>query len=216
MLVLLAGCASRPSIHGIPNLAPVGNRVWRGGEPTPEGWHWLAALGVERVITLHTAGEGDDAEAERQGMKVIRFPITPWQQFWGVGVGAAITAAEKEIKPNTYFHCRYGRNRTGTLGGWHRLQEGWTREQAKTEMTALGWGNSLPGLKWWFNVDSKSKPKSGPPIYCPTHRTPLAAQGPVLLHHDIRDLKGRYVSPPPVVFQAFWCESGKHKVILSP
>ena len=151
-LVFVVGCASPPAKHGIPNLAPVdpAQNIWRGGQPNLEGWRYLRAVGVTNVIRLSPENDGEpESVATVMGMTVHRYPLTGWQQFWGHGVGEAMVAAEREIVPGTYFHCRRGRDRTGTLGYWHRRMTGWPHEAALAEAKSYGWGSSLPGLKWW-------------------------------------------------------------------
>ena len=54
---MCAGCASQPLTHGIPNLALVEPGVWRGGEPSAEGWRYLQSLGVGKTLRLDYTNE---------------------------------------------------------------------------------------------------------------------------------------------------------------
>lgn len=47
-LLFQSSCASDRMIHGIPNLAQVESGVWRGGQPTDEGWTYLKSVGVTK------------------------------------------------------------------------------------------------------------------------------------------------------------------------
>ena len=69
--------------HGIPNLAQVEPGIWRGGQPTAEGWKWLASQGVVLDIKLNPDDEGSDAAAVQCGMMVMPAPITTTEQTVG-------------------------------------------------------------------------------------------------------------------------------------
>ena len=72
--------ASPSASHGIPNFAQVEPGVWRGGQPTPEGWKYLKSLGVTRDIKLNTEQEASDKGATTNGIQVLYFPIPTAQQ----------------------------------------------------------------------------------------------------------------------------------------
>lgn len=145
-LLVLTSCCS-PGRGPIPNLAVVEpGSIWRGGQPTIEGWRQLKALGVTNVIKLNTESEGSDAEAKRLGMRVVYVPITTWQQTFGP-VSPQLRIGVTNIVPHTFIHCEFGKNRTGTEIILYRIQHGWTKERAVKEANSLGWGSSLPALK---------------------------------------------------------------------
>src|SRR5690349_3594428 len=64
---------------GIPNFNQVNEHVFRGGQPTAEGWPGLAKLGVKTVIDLRRADEhSSEAEAEvvtAAGMQYVNVPM---------------------------------------------------------------------------------------------------------------------------------------------
>lgn len=158
LLPALSGCYSGVTVHGVPNFAVVDstNRIYRGGQPTLEGWHYLKALGVTNVVKLNEVSEGSDADAGRLGMVVQEFPISFGQQITGDGLDRIIPAAVAAIVPGTYGHCEKGQNRTGTAFGYYRVNhDHWSKAAALYEMNSLGWGDSLPGLKEWWDEKVK-------------------------------------------------------------
>ncbi len=153
--VFVSSSSSTPCTNGIPNFAAVdaSKGIYRGGQPDAEGWQYLKSLGVTNVVKLNTENEGSDVMAEALGMKVWTFVITTTQQLLGGGVEEKIKAAASKITPNTYIHCKLGRNRTGTVIGYYRVSRcGWTKAQANKEMNQYGWGDSLPGLRRFWRT----------------------------------------------------------------
>lgn len=146
LLGLVAGCATQqPARFGVPNWGIVDRdqHIVRGGQPDAFGWQWLVSHGITNDVKLNT---GKDPATP--GMTVKAFPITTWQQiFGGKKLRAQLNAAEKAIGPGTFLHCTHGKNRTGTVVGYYRVNHDWPRAVAEREMLRYGWGDSLPGLK---------------------------------------------------------------------
>lgn len=153
--MFLIGCASGPTFHGIPNFAVVVAPtngipgIYRGGEPDVEGNAYLASLGVTRQIKLNSEA---DTFGTTNSFEVVRVEINTWEQIFGFGLDTKIKKAAEVMTPGSFVHCEFGRNRTGTVVGYFRVKEGWTKERALIEMNTYGWGDSLPGLKWfWYD-----------------------------------------------------------------
>ena len=75
----LAGAERAP---GVPNFHQINPQVFRGAQPTAEGWDSLARLGVKVVIDLRQDNEGGEhlisAEAkavEAAGMRYVNVPL---------------------------------------------------------------------------------------------------------------------------------------------
>src|SRR6266496_4441470 len=76
-LALPAFAGSAP--HGIKNFYQVDEHVYRGGQPTDEGFQYLSTIGVKTVIDLREADERSKAEEDAvtaAGMKYINVPMT--------------------------------------------------------------------------------------------------------------------------------------------
>jgi len=172
-LLCACACSSIPTYHGIPNFALVAEDVYRGGQPDYEGWAYLYRIGVTTVVKLNTEQEGRDIEAEMMGIKVVRIPITFWEQMTGVERGKLQEAAAYLFLPHTFVHCSHGEDRTGLVVACHRLmQKDWTRENAEYEMYAYGFHRSLLGL--WLDWEWAVKPtvsSSWVSHKSPAHRT---------------------------------------------
>src|SRR5262249_46501483 len=121
LLAIASGCASHAP-QGVPNLARVEPGIWRGGQPTQEGWRYLKSIGVCRIIKLNTSAESSDFEAEKLGIIVIRCPINPVQATFGKPDAEAMRTALRSMGPGTYVHCSHGQDRTGLFIGLYRVE----------------------------------------------------------------------------------------------
>lgn len=164
-LVLLSGCASLPSLPNFHTV--VGGSIYRGAEPTPEGWMNLWSLGVRYVVKLNTKEEGTDDIARALGMIVCEVPITTQEQIVGLIDPEKLELAVLAIVPGTFVHCGSvkrtaseinalvgnvgGQDRTGLICAMYRVQvQGWTKEKARKEMLRLGFHQILHGLNEAF------------------------------------------------------------------
>ncbi len=174
MMLGSCGCQTAMVTHGIPNLRQVEPGVWRGGQPTDEGWRWLHAQGVRVVVKLNPESEASDAAAEEPyGMIVWRLPLTFGQQLgtskipkdYFVDAVAAFPLPQAQrssfgLMPdqsvgNVFIHCQHGQDRTGLFVACYRVaghQEHWTKAAAEKEMLANGFHKELVGLwEYWEN-----------------------------------------------------------------
>ena len=132
--------------HGIENLFAVEQDIFRGGDPTPEGWAWLKGEGVKVVIKLNTQCEGTDSVAVASGLIVHRFPINWFYQTIWHPRQRLLHAAVALMQPHSFVHCEHGEDRTGLVVGCYRLSCGWTKEDAWAEMIGHRFHIGLQGL----------------------------------------------------------------------
>lgn len=167
LLVLLCGCV-KTTLHGIPNFAVVKPGIYRGGQPTYEGWRYLASIGVSNVIKLNTESEGSDATARLFKMTVFTAPISFSEQIgwspidaqnlenvsvscpWNYSTGGNV---DKNAGCGLFVHCEHGQDRTGLFVAMERVRwDYWTKADAEKEMLAHGFHKSLHGLwEFWEN-----------------------------------------------------------------
>lgn len=166
-LVLLL-CLASPcqAVKGIPHFKEVAPGVYRGGQPTAEGWVYLKAQGVKTVVKLDLPSEGSDADAVKLGMTVVDASGPPSD------IGSVLRAPKpeklrlavdalqnEELRP-VFVHCRNGQDRTGLVVGLFRvLHDHYTKAAAYKEMRANKFHPALHGLhEFWEEFDGKNLP----------------------------------------------------------
>jgi len=133
-----------PGVAGLENFARVNPALYRGGQPTEEGFQQLKAMGVKTVIDFRSY-HSTKKMVESAGMTPIEIPLkadlgsTPpdeeaLKKFFDV-------VLDPERQP-VYIHCAFGKDRTGTMAAIYRLEvDHWTAEEALQEMEAFGYHN---------------------------------------------------------------------------
>jgi hypothetical protein len=152
---------------GVPNLHTVDKGVYRGGQPTAEGWSYLKSLGVKTVVKLDLPSEGSDEEATRLGMTVVDAsgPPSDLGNFFEAPnparIRLAVETLEDESRWPIYVHCLHGQDRTGLIVGLFRVRhDHFTKSQAFKEMRENNFHWALfPGLvDVWEDFDGKTLP----------------------------------------------------------
>jgi protein tyrosine phosphatase (PTP) superfamily phosphohydrolase (DUF442 family) len=120
-------------LPGVPNLHRVAPTLYRGGQPSAEGFTELAKLGVKTVVSLR-AFHGDPAEAYLLAHESISF------KYWhpeDEDVVRFLAIATDPARVPVFVHCWHGADRTGMMCAIYRIAvEGWTKDEALREMTA--------------------------------------------------------------------------------
>jgi len=130
-------------LEGVENLARITPGLYRGAQPSAEGFKRLKEMGVKTVINLRS-NHTDDDEAKGTGIELVHIPMhadifgstapteEEIQKFFGVVLDPA--------KQPVYFHCAHGKDRTGTMAALWRIEmDGWTPDEAIEEMRAFGY-----------------------------------------------------------------------------
>jgi hypothetical protein len=146
---------------GVPNLAQVEPGVWRGGQPTEQGWAYLRSLGITNVVKLNTENDASDAPAKKLGMTIYAAPISLRAQLGAEQINAKDLEKALATVPakGTYIHCEHGQDRTGLfVAMWRVEKDGWTKPQAEKEMIEHGFHKILRGLwDFWQGWDKEKK-----------------------------------------------------------
>jgi tyrosine-protein phosphatase SIW14 len=139
LLLLLAGCATRPAVvrnywdlpddgrfKHVKNFGKVSPHLWRGAQPTTEGFRELEAAGVKTIVNLRS--DHDDFPLLKDTrLKYVRIPMRAWNP--GQGDIAQLALVMKTLDrltkdPNArpvFIHCAEGRDRTGYTVAAYRI-----------------------------------------------------------------------------------------------
>lgn len=152
MPAALPAVAANLNPPGIANFHQVDDHVYRGAQPTTEGWKTLAGLGVKTIIDLRRDGEmGHSTQAEARaveaaGMRYVNIPMNGMSAPSQNDVARLLALFNS--KDPVFVHCRQGRDRTGTAIACYRIaHDSWSNQKALGEAKSDG--------IHWFEVAMK-------------------------------------------------------------
>jgi len=136
--VVSAGAASVPNVPGVTNFHQVDEHVYRGAQPSGQGFAGLAKIGIQTVIDLR--GEQSEGNAVQQaGMRYVRLPWNGYKAPSDAQMAAVLTLLNDSSAWPVFVHCRRGADRTGTAIACYRVaHDHWTNQQALAEAKAFG------------------------------------------------------------------------------
>jgi tyrosine-protein phosphatase SIW14 len=131
-----------PGVAGLENFARVNPNLYRGAQPTEDGFRQLKSMGVKTVVGLRS-NHSTKKEVEAAGLTSVELPLRADLE--------SVPPTDAELKkffdvvldPSRqpcYFHCAFGKDRTGTMGAIYRMEiDGWTPDEALQEMDSFGY-----------------------------------------------------------------------------
>jgi len=122
------------SANGIKNFHQVSDHVYRGGQPTEEGFNYLAKIGVKTVIDLREAdprSKEEEGMVTSAGMKYVNVPMTGLIPPTDEEITKILGILEDEAGGPVFVHCQRGADRTGTVIASYRIdQDHWDNNKA--------------------------------------------------------------------------------------
>jgi protein tyrosine phosphatase (PTP) superfamily phosphohydrolase (DUF442 family) len=155
----LLGLFAKPHKTPVPgNLDQVVPGLYRGAQPGPEGFQYLAKIGVKTVINLSDETNYDTKWATAAGIKVVDLP----EDGFGPPTDAQTRTFLKTVTdPATgpvFFHCVHGADRTGTMAAAYRIAvQGWSADQAIGELSKHGFNTTAELNKLQYIKDFAAK-----------------------------------------------------------
>jgi protein tyrosine phosphatase (PTP) superfamily phosphohydrolase (DUF442 family) len=122
---------------GLPNLHRVSDNLYRGAQPTAEGFSQLNAMGVKTIIDLRFF-HNDRKNIAGTDLAYEEIPMNAWHAEDEDVVRFLNLVADQRRAP-FFVYCHYGADRTGMLCAVYRIViQGWTKDEAIAEMTQGG------------------------------------------------------------------------------
>lgn len=138
-------------VPGVMNAASITANLYRGAQPTSDGYAELHKLGVDIVVDFRdeTAEiKFDKKMVESQGMK---FVSVPWKGD-SLPTHDELITFFKLLHDNPdkkiFIHCEYGKDRTGVMSAIYRIAvQHWSADQSIAEMREFHYNSArLPHL----------------------------------------------------------------------
>ena len=126
---------------GVGNFHVVNEHIYRGAQPSGQGFQALAKMGVKTVIDLR---ESDQAAGERQmveaaGMRFVSIPMHGLEKPSPAAIAQALAVFNDKDAGIVFVHCRRGADRTGTVVACYRIShDRWGNPRALAEAKANG------------------------------------------------------------------------------
>ena len=137
---------------GVRNFGRINDHLYRGAQPSSDGYAALRQLGVDTIVRLSLADEGGAAE-EREvtalGMRYVSIPMTSIREPTDNQAIRFLTFMRDNPKSVVFVHCKSGSDRTGVMIAlWRLTFDHWSVARAVSEMNAFHYHVSfLPHLQ---------------------------------------------------------------------
>ena len=134
--------AQRLSLEGVPVFAQVTPTLYRGAQPTDEGFRNLAEMGVKIVVDQRGSRDKEREQVTKLGMQYVAIP---WHCPFPEDTVFARFLKLLRDNPDTkvFVHCLSGQDRTGMQVAAYRMAEqDWSADEAKQEMEAFGFSRT--------------------------------------------------------------------------
>lgn len=124
--------------RGLKDFGQVTPTLYRGGQPSAEGFQTLATMGV-RIIVDTGRSKRDEALVKKLGMRYVSLPwYCPFPK--DKVFDRFVELIRENPGQKIFVHCRLGDDRTGMMIAAYRMAEdGWTAKQAMQEMHEFGY-----------------------------------------------------------------------------
>lgn len=129
--------------ENLPNFQKVNDHVYRGAQPTDDGFRELAQLGIKTVIDLRQIGEHSQTDEQKLvtslGMRYVSIPMAGMSTPKDDQVTAALALLRDTTSGAVFVHCKRGADRTGMVVAVYRIsQDGWENKKALSEAKSFG------------------------------------------------------------------------------
>jgi protein tyrosine/serine phosphatase len=141
---LFAGTiAAQPqTCAGVGNFHQLNGAVYRGAQPSAQGFQSLAHLGVKTIVDLRESGGravNEKKIVEAAGMKYINIPMDGHAAPTESQVVHLLALLNDNASGPVFVHCRRGADRTGTIMACYRIShDHWENQKALDEAKANG------------------------------------------------------------------------------
>ena len=126
-------------LPGVKNMYQVSAQLYRGSQPTREGYQALANMGIKTVVSLRRANPNPKLTQDLP-LTVKHIPMNPFI-FKDTHAREFLAIVSDPKNQPVYVHCLYGSDRTGAMVALYRMAlQRWSAKAAIEEMKNGGFG----------------------------------------------------------------------------
>ncbi len=119
----------------VDNLGALSSTLYRGAQPSQQGFRTLARDGIKTVINLRPEEQWEKPMVQAAGMKYVFLPLPPLGEPTMQQATRFLGIVTDPAAGKVFFHCQHGSDRTGAMAAAYRIAvDGWSADQAIAEM----------------------------------------------------------------------------------
>ncbi len=147
--------ATSVELQGVPNFAQVSPTLYRGAQPTAEGFAELKKMGIRTVVSLRSS-TSDSKLLKGLGMRYVRIKSDA-DEIGEDEVLAFLKILEDPANHPVFVHCHRGADRTGCAVGAYRIvKQGWDADEALAELPRYRFNSKYQNIvRYLENLDAQ-------------------------------------------------------------
>lgn len=146
----------RNDINGVKNFAKVSDALYRGEQPTAEGFAELKKMGIKTVVCLRELHSDRDL-LKGLSLQYARIYCKAWHPE-DEDVARFMKLIRDPKNQPVFVHCQHGSDRTGMMVASYRiLEQGWTNAEAEKEIHNFGFHEIFSDIQKYLLTLDKAK-----------------------------------------------------------
>lgn len=134
--------AQPKQVEGVGNFHRVSATLYRGEQPTAQGFVSLKQLGIRTVVNLRLTHSDKEALGDLP-LQYVHIPMAAWDVEHQEVVQFLKVVTDSKRHP-VFVHCLHGADRTGMMVALYRVVvDGWSKAEAIREMKQGGFGHHM-------------------------------------------------------------------------
>ena len=127
----------RDDVPGVKNFAKVSDGLYRGEQPTAEGFAELKKMGIKTAVNLRSF-HSDHSLLAGTGLQYVHFYCQAWHPE-DEDVAKFLKVLKDPNNRPVFVHCQHGADRTGMMVAAYRMvEQSWSSEDAARETHNFG------------------------------------------------------------------------------
>ncbi|HLX64430.1 MAG TPA: tyrosine-protein phosphatase [Planctomycetota bacterium] len=139
----------RNDLPGLANFAQISDVLFRGAQPTPDGFAQLQKMGIRTVVNLRAYTSDSRKLRKTRDCKLhyIHLRCRAWLPS-SKKLAQFLKILRDPANQPVFVHCLHGSDRTGlAIGAYRIIEQGWLAQDAAKELHTFGFhGRIFPQI----------------------------------------------------------------------